>query len=371
MAKREEKILSLEEIKAMVSEEGLGWQPGDNEIMKLSPVEQNKLLGLKVTDAEMAQMKMETEMQMSTEMAAFEFAAPFGGPRAWDWSNVSGKNYVSPVRNQGACGSCVSFGTSGAIEANMRIKAGDPATVVDLAEAYMQFCGGGSCNGWGLTSGLEYAKNDGVVDEACMPYQDHDMDCNTSRCANWADRLTRINAYTGHASFQARKDAIANIGPVVAGMAVYSDFFSYASGVYHVASTASMRGYHCVYVIGYNDAEEYWLVQNSWGSNWGDNGRVKIGYGQEKLLIDSQWQFYSVDAAVKPVKGCGVAKHVVVEKRFGDKIILMAYAGDAWRYKIVTDAELVGLAQDVFAADKVSVCWDGNKLTMIRAFKTP
>ena len=114
----------------------------------------------------------------------------------------------------------------------MRIKFGNPNYQIDLSEAFLQFCGGGSCGGWGLTSGLAFAQSTGTTDEACMPYQPTNMNCSTSRCSDWANRLTKISSFTGYATMGARKDAIAASGPLLAGMAVYNDFFAYTTGVY-------------------------------------------------------------------------------------------------------------------------------------------
>jgi hypothetical protein len=79
---------------------------------------------------------------------------------------------------------------------------------------------------------------------------------------------------------------------MVAGMAVYADFFTYRSGVYRATST-NLRGYHAVSVVGYDDQEECWICKNSWGTGWGENGWFKIGYGESG--IDTQFAFYDVD----------------------------------------------------------------------------
>ncbi len=367
---KEEKSLSMDEVAAMIQEEGLSWEAGATDLSALPLSEQKKYLGVLVTDAELATMAAATKALAEDEMRAFEFAAPVAAPTASDWRSVGGKDYVQAVKDQGSCGSCVSFGTCATIEANIRIKAKDANMAVDLSEAFMQFCGGGSCSGWGLTSGLEFAKSTGVSDEACFPYQPKNMPCD-NRCSDWESRLVKILSYAGHATVEARKTAIATIGPVVGGMAVYNDFFAYKSGVYQKTSGSSLAGYHCICVVGYDDNQKCWIIKNSWGPNWGDKGFCRIGYGQADLLIDTSWSFYSVDVDVKPKKGCGLAKHVAVDKHFGGKVVLWAYADGEWRHKVMTDAELIGIAQELFAATSVLVCWDGNQITMVRALKTP
>ncbi len=131
-------------------------------------------------------------------------------------------------------------------------------------------------------------------------------------------------------------------------MAVYNDFSAYKSGVYRVSNAATLRGYHCICIVGYDDSAGCWIGKNSWGTGWGEAGFFRLAYGQSKLLIDSSWAFYSVSVDVKPEKGCAQAKHLMVQKQFGGGVVLWAYVDSAWRHRIVGDAELVGIAQDLF-----------------------
>ena len=370
MAKRNAQKLSVTDVRSMIESEGLSWQAGTTELSGLSAAEQKRHLGLKVTQAEIKKMAAETATIAAEEQAAFS-AGTIAAPTVFDWRNVAGKNYVTPVKNQGACGSCVSFCTCATIESAVRIKAQDPNLNIDLSEAFCQFCGGGSCSGWGLTSGLAFAKSTGITDEACFPYQPQNMPCN-NRCADWQSRLQKISSYAAHSSMQARKDAIATKGPLLAGMAVYNDFFSYSSGVYQKTAGSSLAGYHCICVVGYDDNRRCWILKNSWGTNWGQGGFCRLGYGQSDLLIDTSWSFYSVEpTGVQPTKGSGSAKYILVDKHFAGGATLWAYAGAKWRNRGVTDTDLSGFVQELFTADRVDVWWDGSKITLIRPWKTP
>lgn len=367
---KDESILTVQEVAAKIAVEGLSWTAGETSVSYLSPTEWKRRLGVLVTEAELVEMAAATKQQAEAEQQAFKLASPVGAPAAIDWRSVGGQSYVTPVKNQGGCGSCVSFGTCATVESMIRIKAQDPGRNVDLSEAFMQFCGGGSCSGWGLTSGLAFAQSTGVTDEACFPYQDHDMPC-TNRCSNWQSRLTKILGYTGYSTMAARKNALATIGPLVGGMAVFEDFRHYSSGIYVKTAGSPLAGYHCISVVGYDDNQQCWLVKNSWGTNWGEGGYIKIRYGQPDLLIDSDWQFYSCDPDVQPVRGCGVASHILIDRTFGGSVVLWAYASSNWRYRVVSDLELVGIAQELFTASRVDVCWDGDQITFVRGWKTP
>ena len=89
-----------------------------------------------------------------------------------------------------------------------------------------------------------------------------------------------------------RKSVLAAKGPMVAGLAVYDDFYSYTGGVYRVTSQ-TLVGYHAVCVVGYDDAQQCWVCKNSWGAGFGEAGNFRIGYGESG--VDTDFAFYDVD----------------------------------------------------------------------------
>lgn len=297
----------VQAINAAIQAEGLTWTAGQTDLTALTFAEQQQRLGVIVTPAELQRLAAERNRIAAQEQTMLR-AGAFAAPAAVDWRS---SGYVTSVKDQGNCGSCVSFGTCATIESAVRIKLRNPSLAIDLSEGFLQFCGGGSCSGWGLTSGLDFAKSTGVTDEACMPYQPTNMNCAASRCADWQNRLTKIASYTGVATVDARKNALATIGPVLGGMAVYNDFFAYQSGVYVKTAGSSLAGYHCISVVGYDDSQQCWIIKNSWAASWGEGGFCRIRYNQPDLLIDSSWPFYSVDAVVQPVWYYNVAVNMV------------------------------------------------------------
>jgi C1A family cysteine protease len=194
-----------------------------------------------------------------------------------------------------------------------------------------------------------------------------DMNCAASRCSDWQNRLTKISSYTSYATMDARKNAIATYGPVLAGMEVWSDFFAYSSGVY-VKSSAATRlsppGYHCISVVGYDDNQQCWILKNSWGTSWGESGFMRMKYGQTDLLIDSSWSFYSVVADIQAAWQSNVTVGQVYASR--DSQNAWAYfQGLGWR-KIQPGAPdgvtnmLAIFAQAVAKGKQVTIYFDGT-----------
>lgn len=216
------------------------------------------------------------------EYRTFALSAALSAPASWDWRKANGQNYVTPVTSQGGCGSCVAFSTCATVEIQQRIQTQNPGLAVNLSEAHVFFCHGAAAgrtcaNGWNFSGAFGKIRQDGVVDEKCFPYKDHDQACNL--CADWQQRLTKISGVTTLSSAAAMKQWLATHGPLATGFTVYQDFRKYSGGVYrHAAGTAI--GGHAVCVVGYDDGAQCWIVKNSWGSGWGEKGFFRIGYGE-------------------------------------------------------------------------------------------
>ncbi|MCI1640283.1 MAG: C1 family peptidase, partial [Bacteroidales bacterium] len=208
-------------------------------------------------------------------------------PRNIDWRNMNGDGYVTSIKDQGNCGSCVAFGTVATLESRVRVLADSPVNknskiLPDLSEAQLFFCGGGSSgrncgNGWWISAALSFFKDSGIAPESCFPYSDHDQSCKLSK--DWRKKLTRVNDYHIIRNIEDMKEWLSCNGPLVTGFNVYQDFFSYKSGVYrHVKG--EQKGGHCISCVGYDDKKEAWICKNSWGTGWGEHGYFLIGYGQ-------------------------------------------------------------------------------------------
>lgn len=288
-----EEKLSLDTLTAAIKEKDAEWQPEITSVSELSLGEQKNRLGLEPTGME---LQLATEFKLDKPSTTSKKKKKSGGssnpgsagvPSKWDWRNVSGINWTTSIKDQDGCGSCVAFGTNAALEALLRIRTyNDSNKSIDLSEAHLLFCGGGSCNGWHMDHACNYLKGNGVPDEACFPYSQGLQTKSCTTCSNWQSRIdrTKIPSWSHTKDVNQMKANLVNNGPQITGMAVYRDFFSYASGIYkHV--TGDLAGYHCVCVVGYDDQNEYWICKNSWGTNWGEayggeRGWFRIKYGE-------------------------------------------------------------------------------------------
>jgi C1A family cysteine protease len=198
-------------------------------------------------------------------------------PAACDWRDRNG-NWVTAIRDQGSCGSCWAFALAGVLESLVKIVR-NVHTDFDLSEQTMVGCSGaGDCDGGYLSLGAEFLRKTGIPREECYPYSATDGSCRP--CPEWLSRTVRVTSWD---SFVNRSKAVLQAAlldaPIATAMDVYSDLYHYRSGVYERTAGAVYVGGHAVIIIGYNDAEGYWICKNSWGANWGENGFFRIRMG--------------------------------------------------------------------------------------------
>ena len=218
-------------------------------------------------------------------------------PDSFDWRNVNETNWVTSVKNQGGCGSCVAFGCLSALESVVQIERGRIFDC-DLSEAFLFFCGDGSCSqGWYVSDAASFLKTNGVPDEACFPYEAKDMDC-LSKASNWKQRIVSVETNGVVRNVRDIKEALVQYGPLVTSFDVYDDFQAYSSGVYQHVWGDRVAG-HAVAIIGYNDDPGYWICKNSWGPGWGEDGFFRILYG-ECNIADPAFYFSGVGGNMQP-----------------------------------------------------------------------
>ena len=223
-------------------------------------------------------------------------------PTIFDWRDHNGQSYMSPiVAKQGACGSCASFATIAALEAQLNIACGAPQRSFDLSRQYFFSCGGGTCRtGWKLSSAMAFLGTAGVTDGACMPYlseNGEDVACNAA-CSDAGRRLlTGIKASqptVGFIDVNAIKRGIMR-GPLVANMILFEDLKFYDQGIYrHIQG--DQLGTHAIVLVGWNDEQKSWYARNSWGESWGDHGYFAIAWDDVSLPGRYTWALDATNA---------------------------------------------------------------------------
>ena len=278
--------LELSDLRDAIRAKGGAWTAEVTEISGyLDQAEDSGLFGLRIGEDEREAALQEAFKAESQSLAA---AAP--PPPGVDWRHHGGRNWVSPIKHQRTCGACIAFSTCAVLESRTKIDRDDPDFAIDLSEADLFFCGCGRCcrTGWSFVPALNRCLTDGVGDERAFPYVPRDQDCPPA-LSTQITPLVRVSGWSSEASRLGRKQAIAKNGPVIAGMRVFEDFYYYRAGTYS-HTVGRFRGLHAVAVIGYDDAAGHWLVKNSWGPGWGDQGFFAIAYGE--CGIDSEFAFY-------------------------------------------------------------------------------
>ena len=268
----------VDDINAAIRAKGAVWTAANTSMSVLPPAEQVSKMGLLTAPPPLGQIRpMMMRPLLSVSL-----------PASLDWRNNNG-NYVTGIRDQGTCGSCWAFASTAALEAATIIKDKTPGTDLDLSEQVAVSCSGeGSCDGGYLID--DFFVTSGLPLESCYPYTGGNGSCSNA-CANWQNDAYKISNYTwvvpygSQQSADLLKNALNSYGPVVVTMAVYSDFMYYSSGIYsHV--TGYLEAYHAILLVGYDDVNGCFIVKNSWGNGWGENGYFRIAYSEMTDAVD-------------------------------------------------------------------------------------
>lgn len=210
-----------------------------------------------------------------------------------DWRS---NDCISPIRDQGSCGSCWAHATSEMSSDRWCLETGETHI---FSPQYLMDCDNSSafgCGGAATQTVVDWIKDHGIAEDTCEPYTARQGTC-SHKCADGsAEKLFHFasdKVWTNSAAAPSTVQ-IANLkealttGPVYFSMQVPSDFMSYRSGVFRTKVGGSVGG-HAVECVGWDydtdssmtgPANEHWICKNSWNTNWGESGYFRIGMDQ-------------------------------------------------------------------------------------------
>jgi C1A family cysteine protease len=260
-------------------------------------------------------------------------------PDEFSWRNHEGKDWTTPAKHQGQCGSCWAFAALGVLESMVEIREGNADLNPDFSEQYLLSClsEAGSCRGGRAWVALELLKDDspegnnanGTIFEECFPYEaDDDIPC-SEKCPDWMDQLVPIldcGAWEVDGTSNDRKSMKSYIyenGPLVTHIRVTDLFKAFGAiihnpNLYYPRFRKSYTINHVVMIVGWKDipfipSGGYWICKNSWGTEWGYDGFFNIAYGS--LNIDGSlvvWADYDPDSFdFPPIKDKGNSNKII------------------------------------------------------------
>ena len=204
-----------------------------------------------------------------------------------DWrekKSPGGSAVVTPVKDQGMCGSCWAFASTATIESYYALATDElavlaPQTLVNCAPNPDDCGGTGGCEGSIPELAFNYTRSGGIALETDLPYKAHDENCTAFKAKATLDGYVKLPAN----SADALETALATVGPIAVNVA--ANWQHYAGGIFSggCLPTKSCVLDHVVVATGYHKSDApdqgYWLIRNSWGTGWGEEGYIRLTRG--------------------------------------------------------------------------------------------
>ncbi|KAL0221946.1 hypothetical protein RCL1_001800 [Eukaryota sp. TZLM3-RCL] len=234
-------------------------------------------------------------------------------PRDFDWRNVDGKNYATVIRNQHTpqyCGSCWAHGALSALFDRVKIQRNAAFPDPNPSIQHILSCSNkyaGSCHGGHSSALYSWLTKNYAVEETCFPYEASDdtwHSCKFGSCYDCSHNLANPRAdcfsvknftkyrVKEHGSLRGEKAYMKEIyarGPIAVGICATPELEAYKGGIFE-----DTKGQYCInHIVSLSgwgelpDGTKYWIMRNSWGNFWGENGYCRIVRGRNNLSIES------------------------------------------------------------------------------------
>ena len=215
-------------------------------------------------------------------------------PSYFNWRDIDGIDYTTPVKNQVPAPTCEAYALCASLETLMQYQIGylyEP----DLSETHLYFYAGGTYRGGGVLLGdaAEYLIEYGVPDEGCFPDPHRAYDYPFESLPDWESRTVKIQEWGWvENDIESIKHALIEHGPLIICVMQRAGFFSYDGGIYKPLIGQQIVNGHVITIVGYDDIQRCWIIKNSAGENWGEEGYVRISYDADSKSHPIIWPFY-------------------------------------------------------------------------------
>jgi len=229
-------------------------------------------------------------------------------PEQWLWNNVNGKNLLTTVRQQHIpqyCGSCWAQAASSTLGDRIKIARDGAWPEINIAPQVLISCEtpDDGCHGGYALNAFKWINENYITDETCSSYEarghDNGLGCSAmAMCRNCNPgeacyvppkyHTYGIDEYGEVTGEQDMMQEIYQRGPLACGIAVPEALETYDGGIF-CDDTGDLEIVHDISVVGYGveDGNKYWLVRNSWGTHWGEDGFFRVCRGSNNIAIES------------------------------------------------------------------------------------
>lgn len=353
---------SLETIREKIEQNGLEFSVEHNWVYDLSPEEKQRFFSRK----KRLYIERDSGLKPTHRLRSLKML-----PSSFDWRDRNGQAYIGPVRDQADCGSCYAFGAVAAAEGTYNVANGLTGNhVVDFSESFIMWCLGAygpygehffGCDG----ADYEYAElaaltKEGVGWESDFPYMPYDP----FSCAHEDDPTVVFDEWGRIPcnDIDAMKTAIMTYGVIDVAVWVTDAFMAYSIGIFEDNNTQCedceyTDTNHAVALVGWDDNGDadrngYWILRNSWGQGWGENGYMRIKYRSAAVACAGAYLVYNSGQIEPTLTHIAISGASSVNEGAETSLICNAYYSDdsfedisadvAWQVDNGDDASING-----------------------------